>query len=127
MGAAKRIVRNWLIPLKHASAAEVANTIREAYREYMNGDAISATVGGFRGFGFARVAQSLNNVDANGKYLSGAPHGSSTQQTAHPGVYELTWGDAFKGFCAPIVSVDSTSSSNRMDSASSRASATACE
>jgi hypothetical protein len=52
------------------------------------------------------------NVDATGKYLSGAPHGSSTQQTAHPGVYELTWGDAFKSFCAPIVSVDSTTSSN---------------
>ncbi len=52
------------------------------------------------------------NVDATGKYLSGAPHGSSTQQAAHPGVYELTWGDAFKSFCAPIVSVDSTASSN---------------
>jgi hypothetical protein len=52
------------------------------------------------------------NVDATGKYLSGAPHGSSTQQAGHPGVYELTWGDAFKGFCAPIVSVDSTSSSD---------------
>jgi hypothetical protein len=52
------------------------------------------------------------NVDATGKYLSGAPHGSSTQQVAHPGVYELTWGDAFKGFCAPVVSVDSLTSSN---------------
>lgn len=48
------------------------------------------------------------NVDATGKYLSGAPHGSSTQQSGHPGVYELTWGDAFKSFCAPIVSVDAT-------------------
>jgi hypothetical protein len=48
------------------------------------------------------------NVGSNGKYLSGAPHGSSTAQAAHPGTYELTWGDAFKGFCAPIVSVDST-------------------
>lgn len=52
------------------------------------------------------------NVDATGKYLSGAPHGSSTQQAAHPGVYELTWGDAFKSFCAPVVSVDSTTTSN---------------
>jgi hypothetical protein len=51
------------------------------------------------------------NVDANGKYLSGAPHGSSTAQAAHPGTFELTWGDAFKNFCAPVVSVDSTPAS----------------
>jgi hypothetical protein len=52
------------------------------------------------------------NVGADGKYLSGAPHGSSSAQAAHPGVYELTWGDAFKSFCAPVVSVDSATSAN---------------
>jgi type II secretory pathway component GspD/PulD (secretin) len=64
----KAIVRSWLVPLKHANATEVSNTIKEAYREYMNRDAFNITVGGFPGFGFGRVARTTGNpnVDANG-------------------------------------------------------------
>src|SRR5262249_1800602 len=51
----KAVVRSWLVPLRYASATEVANTIREAYREYMNRDAFNITVGGFPGFGFGRL------------------------------------------------------------------------
>jgi type II secretory pathway component GspD/PulD (secretin) len=46
-------VKTWFIgPLKHASAAEVAMVIRDAYRDYMNATPTTATVGGFSGFGF---------------------------------------------------------------------------
>ena len=48
----KAVVRNWVLPLKYASATEVANTIKEAYREYVNNDPVAGRVGGFRGFGF---------------------------------------------------------------------------
>src|SRR5262249_19668712 len=64
----KAVVKNWLVALKYASATEVASTIKEAYREYMNSDSFNLTVGGFPGFGFGRFAggQQNRNLDANG-------------------------------------------------------------
>jgi hypothetical protein len=48
------------------------------------------------------------NMGANGQFLSGSPAGASMTVTG-VGNYELTWGDAFKSFCSPVVSVQSTS------------------
>lgn len=48
------------------------------------------------------------NVGATGQFLSGSPAGASKSVTG-TGNYELTWGDAFKSFCSPVVSVQSTS------------------
>jgi hypothetical protein len=48
------------------------------------------------------------NVGSDGQFLSGSKSGASKAQS-DPGTYELTWGDAFKSFCAPLVSVQSAS------------------
>lgn len=46
------------------------------------------------------------NVGTDGTYESGSSSGASKAETSQgPGVYELTWGDAFKGFCAPLATV----------------------
>ena len=52
------------------------------------------------------------NVGSTGQYLSGSPSGASKAVgTTGSGTYELTWGDAFASFCAPLATVESTSTS----------------
>ncbi|MBI3410657.1 MAG: hypothetical protein HY040_20160 [Planctomycetes bacterium] len=54
-------------PLKYANATDVANVIKDVYRESMNNN--GRTVGGFGGpfgFGFAAARGQQQNIDANG-------------------------------------------------------------
>src|SRR5262249_39051612 len=60
----KAIVRNYIIQLKNANAPEVANLLRDAYREYINNDPVGSGRGGVRGFGFG--APPTRNLDAQG-------------------------------------------------------------
>lgn len=61
----KAVIQTFIIPMKYASANEVASIIRDVYREYMNTNPQTGTFGGFGGFGFFRGGQN-RNVDANG-------------------------------------------------------------
>ncbi len=57
------VVKTWRLPVKYATASEVALVLSDVYREFMNENTQSATVGGFvssRGRGRTR------NVDARG-------------------------------------------------------------
>src|SRR5438105_14816295 len=47
----RAVIKTWIIPLMHASATEVANVIRDVYREHMDKNAVT---GGFGGFGGRR-------------------------------------------------------------------------
>src|SRR5262249_12532037 len=68
------VIKTWFLPLKYASASEVALPLRAVYREHMNDSPQSATVGGFNGFafrgfgggGFGGGGFNRRNVDANG-------------------------------------------------------------
>jgi type II secretion system protein D len=61
------VARSWIIPLKYADATEVASTIRDAYREYMNQDAVNAAQrGGFRGPRFGGGGPFGANVNPDG-------------------------------------------------------------
>jgi general secretion pathway protein D len=67
----KGIMRTFVLkPLKYADATDVANVIKEVYREYTNNNPVPGQVGGFPGFGFGgrgRGAGAQNaNVDASG-------------------------------------------------------------
>src|SRR5262249_18677396 len=56
-----------VIPLKHAIASQVASIIKDVYREHINNNPSTTTVGGFPGFGFGRRGGGANqNVDVNG-------------------------------------------------------------
>src|SRR5262249_18370441 len=46
----RAVIRTWIIPLKHASAMEVANVIRDVYKEHMNASTSTTVVSGFPGF-----------------------------------------------------------------------------
>jgi type II secretory pathway component GspD/PulD (secretin) len=65
----KGVMRTFVLkPLKYADATEVANVIKDVYREYTNNNPVPGQVGGFPGFGFGRRGGSFQNanVDANG-------------------------------------------------------------
>src|SRR5439155_9762771 len=48
----RAVMRTWVIgPLKNASALQMAQVIRDVYRESINNNPSSTTVGGFPGFG----------------------------------------------------------------------------
>jgi len=59
----KAVLRNWVIALKNANAAEVASMIKDVYRESMNNDPLGGR-GGIRGFNFG--APPTRNLDAQG-------------------------------------------------------------
>src|SRR5262249_14127808 len=66
----KALARTWVIgPLKYANATEVVYVIRDVYREQMNNNFSTTTVGGFSEVGFfasrSRGVQNMN-LDANG-------------------------------------------------------------
>jgi type II secretory pathway component GspD/PulD (secretin) len=62
------IIKTWIIPLKHANANEVAEVVRNVYREYMNNNPLPGQ--GFssgRSFFSSRFGGSTNqNLDAQG-------------------------------------------------------------
>src|SRR5262249_36600968 len=60
----KAVVKNYIVPLKNASATDVANILRDAYREYINNDPMGGGRFEARGFGFG--APPARNLDANG-------------------------------------------------------------
>jgi type II secretion system protein D len=63
----KSIVRTWKpIKLVSADASEVVDVIKDVYREHINNNPKDSTVGGFRGFRFARFGNQNQNVDSSG-------------------------------------------------------------
>src|SRR5262249_12400162 len=52
-------------PLQHANAVEVANVLRDVYREMMNNNPLPGQIGGFSRFSRFAAAQN-QNVDASG-------------------------------------------------------------
>jgi general secretion pathway protein D len=62
----KGVLKTWVLrPLKYANATEVANVIRDVYREYTNNNPLPGQGGGGRGFRFRGGFQNAN-LDANG-------------------------------------------------------------
>jgi general secretion pathway protein D len=62
------LMKTWYLKLTHARATDVANIIKDVYREYTDNNPVATTVGGFRGFGFrGRGGPPQNqNLDASG-------------------------------------------------------------
>lgn len=61
--------RTWILPLRYASAPQVANVIKDVYREQVNNNPRNVSVGGFPGFAFGGAVggqqQGGHPVDAN--------------------------------------------------------------
>jgi type II secretion system protein D len=59
------VMRTWIIgPLKYSSASQVADTIKDVFREQTNNNPLPTNGRGFRGFGFPGANNA--NLDANG-------------------------------------------------------------
>jgi type II secretory pathway component GspD/PulD (secretin) len=63
----KGVMKTWYLKLQHARASEVADVIRDVYREYTNNNPQQTSTGGFPGFGFrGRGGFQNQNIDASG-------------------------------------------------------------
>jgi type II secretion system protein D len=65
--SSKAVIKPWILPaFRYANANEVANVIKDVYREHINNNPISGGPGGMRGFMFGGFGRGAQNVDANG-------------------------------------------------------------
>ncbi len=70
------IVKTWLIPVKNGSAMEIANVIRDVYRDHMNATTSNTIVGGFSGFsvsGFGGHSSRGSGGSSRGSAASSMP------------------------------------------------------
>ena len=52
--------KTWVMPLKYASASDVADVIRDVYKQHIDTTPLPGQAGGFGGFRFALAAQAAN-------------------------------------------------------------------